>query len=50
LLLPERYREPMLLRHVRDLSYQEIASILGISENAVQVRIFRARQMLRESL
>lgn len=48
--LPARYREPLLLRHSRDLSYREIGKILGISENAVQVRIFRARRMLRERL
>lgn len=47
--LPRKYREPMLLRHVQDLSYSEIAGILGVSENAVQVRIHRARQMLRRS-
>lgn len=48
--LPPRYREPLVLRHSRDLSYKEIGQILGISENAVQVRIFRARKMLRERL
>ena len=45
--LPERYREPLLLRHARDMPYSEISSLLGISENSVRVRIFRARQMLR---
>ena len=48
--LPRRYREPMLLRHVDDLSYAEIGRLLSISENAVQVRIFRARKMLRHAL
>lgn len=49
LALPRRYREPMLLRHVDDLSYAEIGRILGISENTVHVRIFRARKLLREA-
>lgn len=49
-VLPPRYREPLLLRHARDLSYAEIGDILGISENAVQVRIFRARKMLKNKL
>ncbi len=48
--LPPRYREPMLLRHVEDLSYADIGRVLGISENAVQVRIFRARKMLQAAL
>ena len=46
--LPERLREPLLLRHSRGLSYGEIASILGVTENAVQVRVFRARKRLLE--
>jgi RNA polymerase sigma-70 factor (ECF subfamily) len=50
LALPATYREPMLLKHVEDLSYAEIGKILGLSQNAVQVRIFRAREMLRQKL
>jgi RNA polymerase sigma-70 factor (ECF subfamily) len=46
--LPPRLRDPLLLRHSRDLSYAEIGRVLGISENAVQVRIFRARKKLRD--
>ena len=46
--LPPRYREPLLLRHAQELSYSEISELLGITENTVRVRIFRARQMLRE--
>ena len=45
--LPERYREPLLLRHSRDLPYAEIGRILGITEKTVQVRIFRARKCSR---
>ncbi len=48
--LPPKLREPLLLRHSRDLPYREIAAILGIRENAVQVRIFRARRLLRRKL
>ena len=45
--LPDRYREPLLLRHASELPYSEIGAMLGISENSVRVRVFRARQMLR---
>ena len=48
--LPPRLREPLLLKHSRDLSYKEIGAILGIRENAVQVRIFRARRILRKKI
>jgi len=48
--LPPRLREPLLLRHSRNLSYREIGRILGLRENTVQVRIFRARRALRKKL
>jgi len=32
------------------MPYARIGEILGITENAVQVRIFRARKMLRKKL
>ena len=48
--LPESYREPFLLRHSENLSYAEIADVLGIRPNAVRVRMHRARQMLRSEL
>jgi RNA polymerase sigma-70 factor (ECF subfamily) len=48
--LPARYRDPLLLRHARDLSYAEIGSILGVSEKVIQVRMFRARKMLEKML
>ena len=48
--LPPRYRDPFLLRHTQDLSYEDIAKILGITRNAVQVRMFRARQMLQKRI
>ena len=48
--LPETYREPLLLVYSRRLPYAAIGQILGISENAVQVRIFRARKMVRERM
>lgn len=48
--LPAKLREPILLRHSRALPYAKIAEILGITETAVQVRIFRAREKLRAKL
>jgi len=48
--LPPRLREPLLLRHSNDLTYREIGKILGIRENTVQVRIFRARKLLQKKL
>ena len=46
----EKYRTALVLREYEDLSYEEIAWTLGISEQAVKSRIFRAREQLRELL
>ncbi len=48
--LPEKYREPIVLRHAADLSYEEIADALELPIGTVKTRIFRARDALRQSL
>ncbi len=48
--LPLKYREPVVLRYLQELSMDEIARILGISKNALQVRLSRARERLRGDL
>lgn len=48
--LPEHYREPLLLRAVRGMSYRQIADTLGIPITTVETRLARARRMLREEL
>jgi RNA polymerase sigma-70 factor, ECF subfamily len=48
--LPEQLRTPLLLFEFEDLPQSEIAVILECSPKAVEVRIYRARQMLREAL
>jgi len=48
--LPAKYREPVVLRYLQELSMDEIVRILGISENALLVRLSRARKRLRNDL
>ena len=48
--LPGKDVEMLLLKHVDDCSYQEIAQRLGVTAGVVQMRLFRARQKLREML
>ncbi len=48
--LPAKYREPVVLRYLQELSTDETARILGISKNALQVRLSRARERLRGDL
>jgi len=48
--LPLKYREPVVLRYLQELSMEETARILSISKNALQVRLNRARERLRHDL
>lgn len=45
--LPPAYRDLILLRHARDLSYDEIAEVTGLPLGTVKNRLFRAREMMR---
>jgi RNA polymerase sigma-70 factor (ECF subfamily) len=46
--LPEDKREILLLSKFQDKKYKEIGEILGCSEGAVKVKVFRALQELKE--
>lgn len=48
--LPEKYREPLVLRHAGGLAYDAIAEALELPLGTVKTRIHRAREALRESL
>ena len=48
--LPENYRSVIVFRYVDDLSYEEIAEVLGITKANVMMRMSRARHMLHERL
>jgi RNA polymerase sigma-70 factor (ECF subfamily) len=48
--LPESYRTVLMLRDIEDLDTEETAEALGISTNAVKIRLHRARQALRALL
>jgi RNA polymerase sigma-70 factor (ECF subfamily) len=48
--LPAAYKDLILLRHSRDLSYDEIAQVTGLPLGTVKNRLFRAREMMRDLL
>ena len=48
--LPQKYRVPVHLYYYEDYSVREIAKALGLRESAVQTRLLRARQKLRQKL
>ena len=47
--LPHAFREAIVLREVNNLSYQEIAKIVGVPVGTVMSRLARARSMLRSA-
>ena len=48
--LPLRYREAVVLRHVEDLSYDEIASALGRPAGTVKSDVHRGLALLRAAI
>lgn len=48
--LPEAFREAVWLRDVEDLSYQEIAAVLGVPIGTVMSRLSRGRRLLYQAL
>jgi len=47
--LPGVFREVIVLREINDLSYREIAEVIGAPVGTVMSRLARARSMLREA-
>jgi len=48
--LPENYRAVLLLRDIEEASTADAARMLGLTPNAVKIRLHRARQALRAVL
>ncbi|MCI8342198.1 MAG: sigma-70 family RNA polymerase sigma factor [Firmicutes bacterium] len=46
--LPDMYKVLIILYHFEDMSYQEIADVVGISLSKVKNRIFRGRKILKD--
>ena len=48
--LPELYREVILMYYYDDVTYHDLAALLGVSAATVNARLTKARAMLRERL
>ena len=48
--MPPKYREVVVLKYLEALPTDQVAQILGITKNALQVRLNRARKHLKDNL
>jgi RNA polymerase sigma-70 factor, ECF subfamily len=48
--LPDTQREAFLLKHVEELSYEDMAHVLEVGVSALKMRVMRAREALQEAL
>jgi RNA polymerase sigma-70 factor (ECF subfamily) len=48
--LPDEFKEILILREYNGLKYSDIADITNQSINTVKVKIFRAREKIRQIL
>ena len=48
--LPPLYRESFVLRHVEGLGYDEMSVILGVNRDTLKMRVYKARNLLCQSL
>ena len=48
--LPTTYRMVLTMRHLQDMTYEEMADILTIPIGTIKTQLFRARNLLKERL
>jgi len=48
--LPAKYRIVLVLRHLQDMTYEEMAEILTMPVGTIKTHLFRARNLLKERL
>jgi RNA polymerase sigma-70 factor (ECF subfamily) len=48
--LPPKYRVVLILRHLQDMTYEEMAEVLTMPVGTIKTHLFRARNLLKERL
>ena len=48
--LPAKYRIVLILRHLQEMTYEEMAEILTMPVGTIKTHLFRARNLLKERL
>lgn len=50
LMLPPKYRVPLMLKHAEGMSYKEIEQIMDLPVRVLKMRVYRARRRLKHNL
>jgi RNA polymerase sigma-70 factor (ECF subfamily) len=45
--LPVEFREPLVLRYIQDLSFQDVAKVLGIGVSLAKMRVYRGLEKMK---
>ncbi len=48
--LPPQYRSVLILRHLQDLTYEEMAEVLSMPVDTIKTHLFQARNLLKQRL
>lgn len=48
--LPDKYRLPLVLRYLEDLTYKEIAEYMDLPVTTIETRLYRGKSMLQKKL
>ncbi len=48
--LPSQYRMVLILRHLQEMTYEEMAAVLSMPVGTIKTHLFRARNLLKERL
>jgi RNA polymerase sigma-70 factor (ECF subfamily) len=48
--LPEKYRVPLVLRFLEDLTYQQIAEVMELPVSTIETRLYRGKALLQKRL
>jgi len=46
-LLPLEFREPLVLRYIQELSFQDVARVLGIGVSLAKMRVYRGLEKMK---
>jgi RNA polymerase sigma-70 factor, ECF subfamily len=49
-MMPTKYRGVLILRHLQEMTYEEMADILTMPIGTIKTHLFRARHLRKERL